>query len=181
MRTAVLTASHAPIASGPRTATSRCAVLDRAISSPSVTALARPMLRHPSMWKLSVMFVVAAVLGAAACSREASPSASSPAETSAAAIELPAGMRRVTDVSQVCMVNDQFMGKAQIPVEVAGKTYFGCCPVCKDRLTMDPGTRTGLDPVTGKPVDKAVAVIVQDSTGKVRYFASEDTLRQWRL
>jgi len=35
--------------------------------------------------------------------------------------------------------------------------------------------------VTGKPVDKAVAVIVQDSTGKVRYFTSEDTLRQWRL
>src|SRR3990167_5810366 len=120
------------------------------------------MLQHPTMWKLSLVFVVSAVLGAAA-------------------IELPAGMTRVTDVSRVCMVNDQFMGKAQIPVEVAGKTYFGCCPMCKDRLTMEPGTRVGLDPVTGKAVDKAAAVIVQDSTGKVRYFASEDTLRQWRL
>lgn len=139
------------------------------------------MLQPPSMWKLSVMFVVSAVLGAAACSREAGSTASSPAATSAAAIELPAGMTRVTDVSRVCMVNDQVMVSPQIPVEVAGKTYFGCCPVCKDRLTMDPGTRTGLDPVTGEPVDKAVAVIVQDGTGKVRYFASEDTLRQWRL
>ena len=123
--------------------------------------------------------LVTMMLGAAACSREAAPSTTS--ASSAAVDGLPAGMSRVTDASTVCMVNDQFMGRPQIPVEVGGKTYFGCCPVCQGRLTTEPGTRTGLDPVTGQPVDKATAVIVQDTAGKVRYFASEATLRQWRL
>ena len=34
------------------------------------------------------------------------------------------------------MVNDQFMGRAQIAVVVEGKTYFGCCPACKEKLEM---------------------------------------------
>ena len=37
-----------------------------------------------------------------------------------------AALTEVTDPSQVCMVNDQFMGRAQIPVSVGGKTYYGC-------------------------------------------------------
>ena len=43
-----------------------------------------------------------------------------------------------------------------------------------------PETRRARDPVTGEPVDKAKAVIVQDPAGKVLYFASEDTLRRYR-
>jgi YHS domain-containing protein len=93
---------------------------------------------------------------------------------------LPAGMSRVSDPSQVCMVNDQFMGKPQIPVEVEGRTYYGCCAMCKDKLNQQPEARTAHDPVTGEAVDKAKAVIVQDAQGKVKYFASEATLARFR-
>ena len=78
------------------------------------------------------------------------------------------------------MVNDQFMGRAQIAVVVDGKTYFGCCPACKEKLETQAGYRTAKDPVTGAAVDKASAVIAQDASGKVLYFASEDSLRRYR-
>jgi len=89
-------------------------------------------------------------------------------------------MSRVADASQVCMVNDQFMGKPQIPVEVEGRTYFGCCAMCKEKLEKQLEARTAQDPVTGETVDKAKAVIVKDAGGKVLYFASEDTLKRFR-
>lgn len=126
------------------------------------------------MTKLVVLLVSA--LSLAACSRDTSP----PSTSSPSASVLPAGMSRVSDPSQVCMVNDQFMGKPQIPVEVEGRTYFGCCAMCKDKLTKQPESRTAQDPVTGEAVDKAKAIIVQDSDGRVKYFASEDTLRRFR-
>ena len=89
-------------------------------------------------------------------------------------------MTRVSDVSQVCMVNNQFMGKPQIPIAVEGRTYYGCCAMCKDRLGNDPASRTAQDPVTGEKVDKASAVIIKDGSNNVLYFASEDTLRRYR-
>lgn len=125
--------------------------------------------------------LVISVLLLSACSRDSAPASStgSTSATAAAAV-LPAGIVRVTDTSQVCMVNDQYMGRPQIPVEVEGRTYFGCCPACKEKLEQQPAMRTAQDPVTGEPVDKAKAIIVQDSTGNVLYFASEDTLRRFR-
>lgn len=78
------------------------------------------------------------------------------------------------------MVNDMFMGRAQIPVEVDGRTYYGCCPDCKRKLEDQPTTRVARDPVTGEQVDKAKAVIVHDASGKVLYFASEQTLQRYR-
>ncbi len=77
------------------------------------------------------------------------------------------------------MVNNQYMGKPQIPVAVEGRTYYGCCAMCKDRLNNDPSSRTAQDPVSGELVDKSKAVIVQDSSGKVLYFSSEDTLSRF--
>lgn len=122
------------------------------------------------------------LLGALGCSREDTkpPEASDPSATQARLEQLPAGMSRIADPSQVCMVNDQFMGRAQIPVEVEGRTYYGCCPACKEKLEKQPMMRTARDPVTGEEVDKAKAVIVQDASGKVLYFASDDTLKRYR-
>jgi YHS domain-containing protein len=120
--------------------------------------------------------ILLAVLVLSACSRDQAPTAEPPP----AVAVLPAGMSRVTDPSQVCMVNDMFMGRAQIPVQFEGRTYFGCCPDCKAKLENQASTRTATDPVTGEPVDKAKAIIVQDSSGKVHYFTSEDTLRRFR-
>lgn len=82
----------------------------------------------------------------------------------------------VTDPSLVCMVNNQFMGMAQIPVEIDGKTYYGCCPMCRDRLQGDAALRTATDPLTLAPVDKASAVIGKTATGSALYFAKLENL-----
>ena len=122
--------------------------------------------------------VLASLLAGAAangCSKSA-PSGSNAASASAVSVD---GLTRVADPSQVCMVNNTFMGKPQIPVDVEGRTYYGCCPACKDKLANDPSTRVASDPVTGKQVDKASAVIAYDGDGKVLYFASEDTLETY--
>ena len=83
------------------------------------------------------------------------------------------------EAKKVCMINNQLFAKDQIPVEVQGKTYYGCCEMCKERLAKDAAARTGTDPVTGKPVDKAVAVIAALEDGSVLYFESEKTFEQY--
>lgn len=124
--------------------------------------------------RIAHVVVFAVSLGlAGACAKDSS----APATSASPAPERVAGLTRIADPSLVCMVNNTYMGKAQIPVEVAGKTYFGCCPMCKDRLINEPATRTAVDPVTGESVDKASAVLAQDADGSVLYFASEQTLR----
>ncbi len=134
---------------------------------------------------VSKLLALALLLGFAACEpsqqqQTSSQQAFSSEPSSQTSAALPAGMTRVTDASQVCMVNNQFMGKPQIPVAVEGRTYYGCCAMCKDKLEKDPAARTAQDPVTGEQVDKTTAVIIKDATGKVLYFASEDTLRRYR-
>ncbi len=77
---------------------------------------------------------------------------------------------------KVCMVNNTLFAKDQIRVEVEGKTYFGCCAMCKERLTKDPKSRTAIDPVSKQSVDKATAVIGANSAGRVFYFENEENL-----
>ena len=83
---------------------------------------------------------------------------------------------RQVEASKVCMVNDMAFDQDQIAVEVDGKTYYGCCPMCKDRLESDASLRTATDPVSGAEVDKATAVIGADADGNVYYFESEHNL-----
>ncbi len=78
------------------------------------------------------------------------------------------------------MVNDRYMGSDQIPVTVEGKTYYGCCAGCKDKLQNNAAARTALDPVSRQLVDKATAVIGRTPNGKVLYFQSEDTFSRYR-
>jgi YHS domain-containing protein len=81
------------------------------------------------------------------------------------------------EAKRVCMVNDTVFPKDQIPVQVDGKTYFGCCEMCKGRLATDEAVRYAKDPVSGKTVDKATAVIGATPDGKVLYFESEKTFK----
>jgi YHS domain-containing protein len=90
-----------------------------------------------------------------------------------------AALSRVS-AEHVCMVNDTRFHAPQIPVQVAGKTYYGCCAMCKGRLNNDPVVRSAVDPVSGKPVDKATAVIAAMPNGKVLYFESERNLKAYR-
>lgn len=76
----------------------------------------------------------------------------------------------------VCMVNNAYMGKPQIPVPVNGKTYYGCCEMCVGMLNNNETARVGTDPVSNKPVDKTEAFIVlMDKDGKVGYFESKES------
>ncbi|HKR64260.1 MAG TPA: hypothetical protein VJZ00_11065 [Thermoanaerobaculia bacterium] len=80
---------------------------------------------------------------------------------------------------KVCMINERFMDKDQIPVVVDGKTYYGCCEMCKERLANDASKRVAVDPVSGKTVDKAKAVIGADAEGKVYYFENDANLKKY--
>lgn len=102
------------------------------------------------------------------------PAAVTPAPSAAGTAELTA-----VDPSLVCMINDQFMGKAQIPVIIEGRTYFGCCPMCKQKLEASAEARSAIDPVSGRPVDKARAVIGRRADGSVLYFESAETLARY--
>lgn len=85
-----------------------------------------------------------------------------------------APLQRV-EPQKVCMVNDTVFQKDQIPVQVDGRTYYGCCEMCKGRLGTDAAIRSAKDPVTGQTVDKAKAVIGATPDGKVLYFENEKT------
>lgn len=80
----------------------------------------------------------------------------------------------------VCMVNDTHFPTPQIPVPVGGKMYFGCCEMCKGRLASDTVVRSAVDPVSGKTVDKASAVIGALPSGKVLYFETESNLSAYQ-
>jgi YHS domain-containing protein len=83
------------------------------------------------------------------------------------------------ETRKVCMINNQVFEKDQIPVEVEGRTYYGCCEMCKERLTNDPASRAAVDPVSGKTVDKSEAVTAALPDGRVLYFESEETMAKY--
>lgn len=111
---------------------------------------------------------------ATACSTPADAAPQqAPASAGAPALQK---LTRIQDPAQVCMVNDQHMGRAQIPVEVEGKTYYGCCQACESKLKTDAAFRTATDPQTHRPIDKAIAVLAADGDGKVLYFENAESL-----
>lgn len=73
------------------------------------------------------------------------------------------------------MVQDRVSFMGNIPVEIDGNTYYGCCPNCVGRLLSTGALRYAIDPVTGNVVDKAEAIIVSREDGTVIYFESEKT------
>lgn len=85
----------------------------------------------------------------------------------------------VSERNQVCMVNNQFMGRPQIPIEVEGRTYYGCCEMCKGRLARDASARTATDPISKRPVDKSLAMMVKNEQGAVTYFENEANLQTY--
>lgn len=84
------------------------------------------------------------------------------------------GWLKPVEAKYVCMMNDKAFDKEQMAVEVEGKTYYGCCPMCKETLGKDAAKRTATDPVSGKPVDKSAAVIGADPHGMTYYFENKE-------
>lgn len=83
---------------------------------------------------------------------------------------------RQVESQYVCMVNNTVFDKSQIAVSVGDKTYYGCCEMCKARLAQDAQARQATDPVSGKTVDKASAIIGADANGSVYYFETQENL-----
>ncbi|RYZ75659.1 MAG: TRASH domain-containing protein [Proteobacteria bacterium] len=77
------------------------------------------------------------------------------------------------------MVTDMYFAKKQIPVSHDGKTYYGCCENCKETLAKDSRARSAIDPVSGKPVDKAKAVIAVKADNSVIYFENKKTFEKF--
>lgn len=75
---------------------------------------------------------------------------------------------------QVCMVNDRYLNKDQIPVSVNNKVYYGCCAACVEALKNDTASRYALDGLTQEKVDKATAIIIPKPRTEdgVLYFVS---------
>ncbi len=86
---------------------------------------------------------------------------------------------KVVENKKVCMVTDMYFAKPQIPVAHDGKTYYGCCPNCKETLAKDAKARQAIDPVSNKPVDKAKAVIAAREDDTVLYFESMKTFETY--
>ena len=73
----------------------------------------------------------------------------------------------------VCMMQDMVLGKAGIPIQFAGKTYYGCCEMCKEKIKNEPQRYTrATDLVSRKPVDKSESFIYSVD-GTAYYFASD--------
>lgn len=73
----------------------------------------------------------------------------------------------------VCMMQDMVLTKPGIAIQYEGKTYYGCCDMCKDKIKNQPQKYTrATDAVSGKQVDKATAFIY-GLDGDAYYFTSE--------
>ena len=79
----------------------------------------------------------------------------------------------------ICMVNNKRFDKVQIPTEVNGKTYYGCCSMCKAKLEQSQELREAKDPVSGNIVDKASAVIATGPDGLAYYFENEENMKKF--
>jgi YHS domain-containing protein len=79
----------------------------------------------------------------------------------------------------VCMMNNKVFDTPQIAIEVEGKTYYGCCPMCAEKLKNDAALRSATDPISGNPVDKSSAVMGADPHGMTYYFENEENFHKY--
>ena len=84
------------------------------------------------------------------------------------------------EAKYVCMMNNQKFDKEMIAVEVEGVIYYGCCEGCKAQLRDKADNRVAVDPVSGKKVDKAKAIIGADAEGKVYYFENVENMKKYK-
>lgn len=78
------------------------------------------------------------------------------------------------------MGSNQAQEKAQNYALVDGRPYYGCTDMCIANLKQNPGFRYGLDPVSGKRVDKARAIVGAKKNSQLLYFETEENFLSYR-
>jgi YHS domain-containing protein len=137
-------------------------------------------MRRPVRVMIVVGLIVAATLAVVgARGKDPAGEPTLPAPTTPAATPARAGGLVRVEPAMVCMVNDRDMQVAQIPVDFEGRRYYGCCPMCKEKLASDASVRNAKDPVSGRTVDKSKAVIGTLPDGRVLYFESDQTFARY--
>lgn len=87
----------------------------------------------------------------------------------------------IDDKRYVCMMQDTLQTKPGVPIDHAGKRYYGCCPMCAEKMTADPARYLkSKDPVSHRVVDKADAFIFSHQ-GDVHYFESVETRKEFAV
>ncbi len=87
---------------------------------------------------------------------------------------------RGTPTDRVCMMQDTIHGSPAIPLVRDGKTYYGCCEMCKEKIASEPARYTlAKDPLSERVVDKAVASLLSVN-GRVLYFESDVNRARFR-
>ena len=133
------------------------------------------------MFKIKQFILLLAIITVAACQSSTEQKQVSTEEPTTAVAGLPSyqiGDEVPHDL--VCMVNNAYMGKKQFEVPFEGKTYYGCCNMCVERIPVDKDARTAVDPYSSKEVDKSEAFIVLVSAqGHVAYFENEQNYKQF--
>ncbi|MDT8318034.1 MAG: hypothetical protein RQ824_08605 [bacterium] len=90
-----------------------------------------------------------------------------------------AGLIRIAS-SHTCMGSNRAQERPQSYAEVGGKRYYGCTDMCILNLKKNSGFRYGIDPVSGKMVDKATSIVGARENGELIYFESEEHFRAYR-
>jgi len=133
------------------------------------------------MIKIKQFILLLAIITVAACQSSPEQKQASTQEPTTAVAGVPSyqiGDEVPHDL--VCMVNNAYMGKKQFEVPFEGKTYYGCCNMCVERIPVDKDARTAVDPYSSKEVDKSEAFIVLVSAqGHVAYFENEQNYKQF--
>lgn len=91
----------------------------------------------------------------------------------------PVGKLTKIEPSKVCMVRNHAFEEPQLPLEIKGKIYYGCCEMCKNMLVKDWKQRVAVDPVSKKTISKAAAVIGVGANKSVLYFENETNLEKY--
>ncbi|HSG41086.1 MAG TPA: hypothetical protein VLE27_15720 [Thermoanaerobaculia bacterium] len=141
--------------------------------------MSKKISKNPGPWMLTLLLAAAgAGLGCQQGTAETQAVTPVAAEPAASGTQT-AALRKIEDPKKVCMVNNTVFEKDQIPVEVEGKTYYGCCEMCKETLAKDESARYATDPVTGARVDKATAVIAAQGDGTTLYFENDANFEEY--
>lgn len=93
----------------------------------------------------------------------------------AAKAEAPSSWLTRVNTNEVNMASNRFEKKAQKAVNIGGRTYYASNDMAAASISRNQSARFAVDPISGKKIDKAEAVIFADASGRVIYFESEAT------